>query len=87
MIQSFKDENPNMSEEELEELKKMLSQIIIANKKQVNKTRYFTKFIKTIFIYLLSSLSTLAFFLSFIVLEEKIYSLLIPIVLTFILSI
>jgi hypothetical protein len=87
MIQSFKDENPNMSEEELEELKKMLNQIITANKKQVNKTRYFTKFIKTIFIYLLSSLSTLAFFLSFIVLEEKIYSLLIPIVLTFILSI
>ena len=52
MIQSFKDENPNMSEEELEELKKMLNQIITANKKQVNKTRYITKFIKTIFIYI-----------------------------------
>lgn len=87
MVQSFKDDNPNMSEEELEELKKVLSQIVSANKKQLNKASYFTKFIKTLFIYLLSSLSALGFFFSFIILEEKLYSLFIPLGLTLILSI
>jgi hypothetical protein len=87
MIQTFKDENPNISEEELEEIKKVLNQIIIANKKQANKARYFMKFIKTLIIYLVSSLSALGFFFSSIILENKIFSIYLPIGLSLILSI
>ena len=87
MIQSFKEENPNLSEEEIEELKKVLSQIVATNKRNLNNVSYFNKVIKTFIIYILSSLSTLGFFFSFVALENRALSIFIPIIITIIFTI
>ena len=75
MVQIFKEQNPNITEEELEDIKKVLSQIIIENKKRFNSKKYVLKFFKAFIIYLISSLSVLGFFFSSIVLTNKLLSL------------
>jgi hypothetical protein len=87
IIKSFIDENPSMSEEEVLELKKVLRELMKANKRKLNKREYIKKFFKSILIYLVSTLSVLGFLFSYIALENKYFSLFLPLALTFILSI
>jgi hypothetical protein len=87
IIKPFIDENPSMSEEEVLELKKVLRELMKANKRKLNKREYIKKFFKSILIYLVSTLSVLGFLFSYIALENKYFSLFLPLALTFILSI
>lgn len=87
LIEPFKEGNPDMTLEEAEELKKALKSLMEANQRQFRKSEYIKKFFKSLIMYLLSSISVLGFLFSFLVLENKLASLLLPICITFILSI
>jgi hypothetical protein len=87
LIEPFKEQNPEMTEEEAEELKKAIKSLMEANKKHLKKVEYIKKFFKSLTIYLLSTLSLLGFFFSFIALENKWLSLIIPAGLTGVLTI
>jgi hypothetical protein len=87
LIEPFKEQNPEMTEEEAEELKKAIKSLMEANKKHLKKVEYIKKFFKSLTIYLLSTLSLLGFFFSFIALENKWLSLIIPAGLTVVLTI
>ena len=87
LIEPFKEQNPEMTEEEAEELKKAIKSLMEANKKHLKKVEYIKKFFKSLIIYLLSTLSLLGFFFSFIALENKWLSLIIPAGLTVVLTI
>ncbi len=87
LMESFIGENPDVNEEEILELKKALKELIKANKKQLNKSEYLKKFFKAFLIYLISTMSVLGFLFSYVILENKYFSLFLPLSLTVILSI
>lgn len=87
IIKPFIEQNPDISEEEINELKKTIRELLKVNKRRFNKREYIKKIFKSFLIYLVSTLSVLGFLFSNITLENKYLSLFLPLALTVVLSV
>lgn len=86
MLEPIKEQNPDISVEEIEELKKMLKELIKSNKKNIKITDCLKKLLRGFIVYIVSSLSVLGFFFTYLSIEDKLIILLIPTVLSLVLS-